>query len=254
MSSYVRARVNSIAIHTNDLKSLTLRLDYNLTVAPGQFVMVWLPDYEEIPISPSHSSHNYMRLTIKAVGETSRALINMNVGDELYIRGPYGRGFNLEKEGKYLLVGGGYGAAPVIYAARRLTLMEREILYVEGVKTREESLFYDEAKNIGIDAVLVTEDGSSGIKGMVTDYVANIIDDYDILLACGPEPMLDKLYLMALEHGIDAQLSYERIVKCGIGLCGSCVIEGTGLLVCMDGPVFTVEELRNSSYEVAEHA
>ena len=247
--SYRVGRVKGVYAHTSLLKSLTIELEDDLNIIPGQFLMVWLPGYEEIPLSPSYADQNIVRLTVKGVGETTKRLISLDTGDRIYVRGPYGRGFDLDKPGKYLLAGGGYGAAPIIYSAYKLSKLGNQAVYVEGAKSIKEQLFIDEARKLGLEAILVTEDGSSGIKGLITDYIKQIIGEFDILLGCGPEPMLIKLLNMCIESGVDCQLSFERVVKCGIGICGSCVLGDRGLLVCYDGPVFNKERLMDLSFK-----
>jgi len=250
--TYRVGQVKRVYTHSSLLKSLTIELDEDMDITPGQFLMVWLPGYEEIPLSPSFAEQNIVRLTVKGVGETTKRLISLGTGDRIYIRGPYGKGFNFDKSGKYLLAGGGYGAAPIIYSAYKLTELGRHVVYVEGVKSIKEQLFVEEARDLGLEAMLVTEDGSSGIKGLITDYIKQIIDGFDILLGCGPEPMLIKLLDMCIEAGVDCQLSFERVVKCGIGVCGSCVLGDRGLLVCYDGPVFDKETLVDLRFKEVE--
>lgn len=245
---YTSAYIKEVVKHTESTKSFILGVNDMDEIWPGQFIMVWLPDYEEIPLSPSYSDGKTVRITVKAVGETTSKLLELDVGDRIYMRGPYGKGFDLDLEGNYLLVGGGYGAAPIIYAAHILIKRGLSTTYVEGVKTASEQLFIDEANKLGINSVLVTEDGSSSIKGLVTEYIIKIINNYDMVLACGPEAMLNKILNICNEYGVNCQLSYEKIVKCGIGICGSCVLDDTGLLICRDGPVFHRDTLLKYQY------
>lgn len=245
---YVRGFVRKVVRHYKDVCSLYLEADGFPYISPGQYVMVWLPEYEEIPLSPSYQSNSIIRLTVKDRGETTHRINSMDVGDQIFIRGPYGHGFDLNRDGEYLLVGGGYGVSPLIYAGH--ILMDKGFIttYIEGVKTSSQSLFINEAKELGLKTILVSEDGSSSIKGFVTSYVENIIDDYDFVLACGPEDMLIELLRICRSHGSSCQASVERRIKCGIGLCGSCALGKSGLLVCRDGPVFDMETLLETGY------
>ncbi len=247
-SSYTVGILKRIYVHNRNLKSLYIELNHWLDIKPGQFLMVWIPGYEEIPISPSYSDGELIRLTVKGVGDTSKKLINMNMGDRVYVRGPYGTYFKIDDRDKYLLVGGGYGAAPLIFLAHKLVEMGLRPKYVEGVKSISEQLFIKEAESLGLEATLVTEDGSSGIRGLVTDYIVSILDNFDSVLACGPTPMLDKVLDLCRSRGINCQLSYESIVKCGIGVCGSCTLGNTGLLICFDGPVLDINTLNKWRY------
>ena len=240
---YTYGVIKEIYTHNENVKSFYIEYREDRGVSPGQFIMLWIPGYEEIPLSPSSYGDGILRITVMKRGDTTIRLHMMKEGDRIYYRGPYGNGFDLSKDGRYLLVGGGYGAAPIIYVARMLRDMEIDLTYVEGVKTASDSLFIREASELDIDNVLVTEDGSSGIKGLVTDYIEKIMDKYDYLLACGPEGMLYKILELCRLYGLDCQLSFEALIKCGIGICGSCELYNTGLLVCRDGPVFNRETL-----------
>lgn len=250
LDSYTRkpAKIIKIVEESPTVKSFYLKVNLPVKVRPGQFVMVWLPGYEEIPISPSLHEDDILRLTIAAKGETTKAIHKLNEGDKLIIRGPYGKGFNLTFK-NYILIGGGYGVAPLIYALHEISKRNGNTLYVVGAKNRKEILFLNEAKRLGAKILVSTEDGSLGYKGLVADLL-NFIDfvKYDTLLTCGPEGMMKRIYdyLKTRSINIHAQFSLERYIKCGIGICGSCVLNG--LRVCCDGPVFTMDELENTDF------
>jgi len=231
--------IEDIIDHNERIKSFIIKIREPRDLKPGQFIMLWMPGLEEIPLSPSYYDGSSMRITVMRRGPTTSTIHNLQVGDRIFYRGPFGKGFNFPGRGKYLLVGGGYGASPVIYAAYKICEYNYEATYVEGVKTQTDALFINEAKSLGLNTILVTEDGSSGIRGLITDYIQEIISEYDYLIGCGPEGMLLELIKICSKHGVDCQLSFEAIIKCGIGLCGSCELYDTGLLVCRDGPVFT---------------
>ena len=250
LSNYFRypAKVVEVVKESPRVKSLYLEVNLPKQVDPGQFVMVWLPNYEEVPLSPSLHEGNLLRITVAARGETTRAMHELRVGNRLIIRGPYGRGFKLSFK-SYVLIAGGYGAAPLIYALHRIRELGGRGLYVVGARCCEELLFINEAKELGADVLVATEDGSLGHKGLVTDLLSTIDwRNYEALLTCGPEGMMKRIYDYIVSKGINiyAQFSLERYIKCGIGLCGSCAING--LRVCRDGPVFTLEELRGTEF------
>ncbi len=242
-----RGRIVKVINEAESIKSFILKVNID-KVIPGQFVMVWVPGFEEIPLSPSLHENSYLRLTVAAVGATTEKIHEMNVGDSLYIRGPYGRGFNLNLRGKYLLVAGGYGAAPIIYALKELREKGKSATYAIGAKTSSKLLFVSEARSIGAKVLITTEDGSEGVKGLITDVIKDIIEEYDNVLACGPEKMLYKIMNMCLRANVKCQLSIERYIKCGLGICGSCALDPKGLLVCKDGPVFYAEELIGTDF------
>ena len=244
---YNVGKVVRVTDEAEDIKSFYIKVKMEESY-PGQFVMVWLPGFEEIPLSPSLHEQKILRLTVAAVGSTTRKMHGLNIGDRVFIRGPYGRGFNINHKGKYLLIAGGYGAAPLIYALRKLREAGKHVAYAIGAKTSSKLLFVNEAKNLGAKVYIATDDGSRGFKGYVTEMVQEIIENYDNILACGPEKMLYRVMEMCLKTNVKCQLSIERYIKCGIGICGSCALDPKGLLVCKDGPVFYVEELVGTDF------
>ena len=215
---------------------------------PGQFVMIYVPGLEEIPMSLSTIRPDGLAsITVKAVGETTRALQGLSSGDELGVRGPFGHGFELEGR-RPLLVGGGTGVAPLMPLVELMTSSGLSPKLIIAAKSRGDLLFLNRAiEALGEENVLVaTEDGSMGFKGLATELARAELSrgSYDALYACGREPMLVALLDMALEAGLEAvQFSLERLVKCGMGLCGHCALGP--YRVCSDGPVFDLEMLVN---------
>ncbi len=244
---YKVGKIVKVVEEAEDVKSFYVKVNME-EITPGQFVMVWLPGLEEIPLSPSLHSQDILRLTVAAVGSTTRKMHELNVGDRVFIRGPFGRGFNIGYKGRYLLVAGGYGAAPLIYALRKLRESNKHVAYAIGARTSAKLLFINEAENLGAKVYASTDDGSRGYKGYITEIVKRIIKHYDNVLACGPEKMLYEVMNICLENNIRCQLSIERYIKCGIGVCGSCALDPKGLLVCRDGPVFYAEELVGTDF------
>ncbi len=243
---YRRFKIKENERIADNLYNMVLQGDYP-SFMPGQFFMLWIPGIEEVPMAPSVKDGD-LRITYKVVGETTEYMSRMDSGEDVYLRGPLGRGFEIDKEGRYLLIAGGVGAAPIIYAAYLLSMNGYRFTYVEGVKTSKYKLFIDEASRYGGEAILYTEDGSEGFRGYPTEYLMEYGSRYDYVLACGPEEMNRRVVEICNELRIRCQVSMERIVKCGLGVCGSCVIESTGLLVCIDGPVFNVDELVSKGY------
>ena len=242
-----KAEIVEVVEEAEGIKSLLLETSIKKPV-PGQFVMVWVPGFEEIPVSPSMYERNVLRLTVAAVGETTRKIHSLKPGERLFIRGPYGRGFNLDEKGNFLLIAGGYGAAPIIYALHELRKKGENVAYVIGARSKDKLLFVSEARKFNADVYIATDDGSLGFKGSAVEVAEKLIAKYDNVLACGPERMLYKIMLKCLELGVKCQISIERYIKCGIGICGSCVLDPKGLRVCSDGPVFYAEELANTEF------
>ena len=212
--------------------------------SPGQFLMAYVPGMDEIPLAVSNIEGDVVTVLVKAVGECTLALCQKGEGDIIGIRGPYGHGFNLSGK-RALLVGGGLGIAPLLLLARRLSESGRECVTVMGATTRDD-LAMVAAFSAYSKVEVVTDDGSLGARGMASDHAAQRLREggFDRVYACGPEEMLAKLVGICAQRGVPIQVSLERWMKCGIGLCGSCVLDPTGLLVCSDGPVFSGEQLQ----------
>lgn len=215
---------------------------------PGQFIMVWLPGFDEIPmgISSIHPS-GLASITVADVGEATMLLHRKEKGDIVGVRGPFGNSFKLVK-GNVLLVGGGTGIAPLAFLAEKLVKLKTKITFMLGAKTKEELLFLSK-----IDCMLSktesrmtasAEDGSYGYKGVVTELAEKTLaeEKFDMIYACGKELMLFKIFMLAEKHTTPLQASLERLMRCAIGLCGSCTIGK--YRVCVDGPVFTNKQLR----------
>jgi len=217
--------------------------------SPGQFLMVWIPGVDEIPMSLSKAGPNSLSaITVKKVGEASEALYNLRKGDVIGVRGPYGRGFTLAS-GNLLLVGGGTGMACLMLLAEKLAKSENKVTCIIGAKTRSELLFLERMKRILPKVIAMTDDGSYGLKGLATDAMRQALakQKFDMVYTCGPETMMFKAFQLAEQYDTPIQASLERIMRCSIGLCGSCMIGE--FRVCIDGPVFTSEELRRAKEE-----
>ncbi len=235
----------------------TVSLVFDLVVdfQPGQFVQVSVPGVGEVPLSIASYPGDRLMVTLRKVGRVTSALFGLKVGDEVGIRGPFGKGYPLEG-GDVLLIAGGIGLPPIrsalggilrerqrfgrvqlLYGARRPSLLlyrdEYEAWRKGGVKV---SLIVDEA-----------EDGWEGRVGVVTELFDEIEVGRDAaVLVCGPEIMMKFVGRGLLKLGFDPKrifMSMERHMKCGFGLCGHCNIGP--YYVCKDGPVFDYETLRN---------
>jgi len=202
----------------------------------GQFLMAWLPLIKESPFCIADI--NPLKLTICEVGEMSAAIHSLEVGDRLWIRGPFGTSFSIEESNKKpVLVGGGYGAAPLAFLAKEMKKQGISPKVCLGGRTEEAIIGRDMFENEGIEAVCTTNDGSYGEEGLVTKPVERMLEnkEVDIIYAVGPNPMLDALYDLAQKYKVPVQLSYEAVMGCGMGNCGSC--EKHGKLLCVEGPV-----------------
>ena len=225
-------------------KVRTLVLDLHLEAEPGQFVMVWLPGLDERPFSLVRASP--VTLTAARVGPFSAALCALEVGNRMWVRGPLGRPFTLplreahQPRSQLLLVGGGYGVAPLHFLAECARASGWPVTMVIGARTAADVIFANRFQALGARVTIATEDGSLGEQGMATDAAERLLQDaaYETIYACGPEPMLEAVARLARSWELPAQLSYERMMRCGFGVCGSCTRQGW--MVCRDGPVMHV--------------
>jgi dihydroorotate dehydrogenase electron transfer subunit len=220
---------------------------------PGQFVMVWIPGVDEIPMSLSAISlEGRSSITVNGVGEASRALNQKEKGDQIGIRGPFGNGF-VSAGGNVMVVGGGTGLAPLMPLTEKLVKVADKITVMSGVNCRDNLVFLDRIDKIlsevDSETVFTTEDGSYGIECLVVDEAEKKLkkEKFDMVYTCGPEQMMYNMFLLAEQHNVPLQASLERIMRCAIGLCGSCQIGK--LRVCKDGPVLNSEQLRSVKEE-----
>jgi dihydroorotate dehydrogenase electron transfer subunit len=150
-----------------------------------------------------------------------------------------------------LLVGGGTGITPLLFLAKKYASKGAKLVFVMGAKRREELLFVDELEKLCGEGNLIatTEDGSYGIKCLATTPLEALLtkERFDMIYTCGPERMMLDVLNLTEKHGTALEASLERLMKCAIGLCGSCVIGK--YRVCIDGPVFTADQLREVKNE-----
>ncbi|HDN17918.1 MAG TPA: dihydroorotate dehydrogenase electron transfer subunit [Candidatus Bathyarchaeota archaeon] len=214
---------------------------------PGQFLMIWIPNVDEIPLSISNVRGDEVTLLVRRVGEATEALTSMKPGMKIGVRGPYGNGFSLVK-GRVLLIGGGLGVAPLIYLASKLRELGSEIISILGFKTSSEVIGVEELQP-SQEIHIFTEDGSLGEKGTPLKILRKVIREElpKKVYTCGPETMMWRVVNLCLSLNIPVEASLERYMKCAMGICASCVLDPLGLRVCRDGPVFSGEVLKNVS-------
>ncbi len=211
----------------------TITFDWDCEVRPGQFIMVWVPGVGEVPMSVS-STDGTKAITVKEYGPTTQALRRLKAGDRIFFRGPYGNSFTIV-DGDILLVGGGSGMASL------RPLIRKGAHAVVAARNEKELLF---ASEFGEGKVYrVTDDGSAGVKGTPVDQLKTMdLEKFNMVYVCGPERMLKSVMDHFKGRRVKAEFSLERIMKCGIGICDSCSIDGFQL--CRDGPVFMLQELQ----------
>ncbi len=220
---------------------------------PGQFVMVECAKasapFLRRAISINNCEAGVLSLMFAVVGEGTADLSSMNVGDEVSLLGPLGRGFDLDIEGKdVVMIGGGIGKAPFEYLTTALLAKNNRVRFIVGGRSEAQLRGLDCYKDKSVDVLYATEDGSLGEKGFVSAYF-DAIKGCDRIYACGPTPMLAVVKRFADEENISCQLSLEGKMACGVGVCLGCTCKSGNPdakvfpKVCKDGPVFWSEEV-----------
>lgn len=242
--------IKEVIKHT-DLE-YTFRMTYEGDVKPGQFFEISIPKYGEAPISVSGIGDGTVDFTIRRVGKVTNEIFENYVGDTLFIRGPYGNGFDLENyKGKELfVVAGGTGLSPVrgvvdFFAHNPDQAVSTTL--IAGFKSPKDVLFKDDFKfwqekiNV-IQTVDTAPEGYEGPVGMVTKYIPDLkFEDIEntSFICVGPPIMIRFTVQAILKLGVPEKniwISHERKMCCGLGKCGHCKIGST--YVCLDGPVF----------------
>lgn len=242
-------RLEATESETEDVKSITFRDGLCSQAKPGQYVMLWVVGVDEVPMSLSRiGPGDICGVLVERVGEATEAIHGLAVGQAFGIRGPYGNYFTLV-EGRALLVAGGMGIAPLLPLANSLRIHGTRVELVCGARTATELCGLRQARNIVDSLQLTTDDGSLGTKGLVTTLLPPMLErrGYDMVYCCGPEPMMKEVFTLTEKYGLPLQASMERIIKCSVGLCGSCAIGK--YRVCKDGLILTSEQLRDVANE-----
>ena len=218
---------------------------------PGQFISVYVNDKSKIlprPISICgiDAEEGSLRIVYRIAGEGTKQMSDYKAGDTVKILGPLGNGFTMKQE-KAILIGGGIGIPPMLELAKQLDCTKSIVLGY-----RDSQMFLkDEFEPYG-DVFVSTEDGSAGTKGNVIDAIKDQGVEGNVIYACGPTPMLKGIQAYAAENEIEAQISLEERMACGIGACLACVCQSKEVdehskvhnkRVCKDGPVFDAREV-----------
>lgn len=246
-----KSKIIRITQHTDI--DYTFFLEYHGTVKPGQFFEVSIPKYGEAPISVSDIGDNYIGLTIRRVGVVTNTIHEMKVGDSLFLRGPYGNGFDVEQyKGKDIVIAaGGTGLSPVKgiidYFAEHCG-EAKSVTVMAGFKSTQDILFRDDIKkweqscDVTLTIERVDDEGIPCRRGLITRYIPDIpfnnVGETQVIVV-GPPIMIKFTVAEFLKQGIREEnmwVSYERKMCCGVGKCGHCKMDDT--YICLEGPVF----------------
>jgi len=228
---------------------------------PGQFVDIRVNDATEPllrrPFSIHRVSGSGIGILYEVVGPGTEILSERKSGEYLDVIGPLGNGFDLNGQratgnGQTVLIAGGVGVAPLIFVAEKLSKLQTpnsKLITLIGAKTKNQILCEKEFKDLGCSVKIATDDGSRGFRGYVSDLVKHLLSTMDYRLstiyACGPRPMLKEISKISKQYKIEAQISLEEHMACGIGACLGCAVNTKNgyQRVCKEGPVFKAEEV-----------
>lgn len=253
-----KATVISQEMLVEGIYSMWIRTEIGDAVA-GQFISVYSKDSSKLlprPISICEVEEGRLRIVYRVVGEGTKEFSSYKEGDAITILGPLGNGypvaqFRSEYAGrKVLLIGGGIGIPPMLELAKQLKSCA-DVQIVAGYRNRDELFLTGELESAG-ELTIATDDGSYGIGGTVIDAIKQSCITSDLICACGPKPMLRGVKMLADEWKVEAYISMEERMACGVGACLGCVCKSTGTddhskvnnkRVCKDGPVFPASEV-----------
>jgi ferredoxin/flavodoxin---NADP+ reductase len=218
---------------------------------PGQFVIIRIKETgERIPLSIAdiNSDEGTISLIVMSVGKTTTEMSTYQEGDEFIdVCGPLGQPTNIEKVGRVVLVGGGFGAAPLYPIARAMKSAGNEVIAVLGARSRDLLIYHEEMLAVCDDVLITTDDGSSGKKGLVTDVLKEMLEQggIDLVIAIGPPVMMKFVSATTKPFRVKTIVSLNPIMIDGTGMCGGCrvLIKGQTRFACTDGPEFDGHEV-----------
>lgn len=210
----------------------------------GQFIVVRTTEKgERIPLTIADIYQDSFRMVVRAVGKTTYELCMMNENDYLAdVTGPLGNPSEIEYFGNVMLIGGGVGIATLLPIAKELKRHGNRLFVVLGGRSKEYVIMLDEFEKIADELIVTTDDGSYGIKGVVTDGMNLVLNrtKIDVAWAVGPTVMMKFCSLKAKETGLKIWVSLNPIMVDGTGMCGACrvTVDGQMKFACVDGPEF----------------
>ena len=219
---------------------------------PGQFIILRVDEFgERIPLTVADFDRENGTVTIifQIVGATTEKLNHKNEGD--YIAdfvGPLGRATQMDGLKKVAVVGGGVGSAIAYPVAKKLHSLGCDVTAITGFRNKDLVILEDEFKAASNKFILMTDDGSAGEKGLVTNALKSLIDSgeaFDEVITIGPLVMMKFVCALTKEYGIKTVASMNPIMVDGTGMCGGCrlTVGGKTVFACVDGPEFDGHEI-----------
>jgi ferredoxin--NADP+ reductase len=235
----------------------------------GQFVIIRLDETgERIPLTIRGSDpvKGTITIVVQAIGKTTTQLNQLNAGDAILdVVGPLGKASEIDRYGTVVVIGGGVGTAIALPTAGAMHDAGNHVISILGARTRELLILEEEVRAASDEVFLMTDDGSYGERGLVTDKLRALIASthVDFVLAIGPIPMMRAVAEVTREPRIKTVVSLNSIMVDGTGMCGGCrvVVNGRSEFACVDGPEFDAHEVdflvlsqRNAMYREQEQA
>lgn len=260
------ARKQSVALPIRKIAALnsltyllTLGADSRLAEAcrPGQFFNL-RPHKTTAPllrrpisICDARPQIGEIDFLVRRVGEGTSLLVDQAEGEVADLVGPLGNPFSCEPAADALLIAGGVGVAPLHFLAGWLhripgySANPPRITFCYGARTKSDLVLLDKIEACVSRLLLVTEDGSAGKQGLITDHLGSLLTPSKTVFVCGPSPMMNAVLTLMRERGVEGQFSLENRMGCGVGACQGCVVPGRkGMIrVCCDGPVVLTSEI-----------
>jgi len=222
---------------------------------PGQFINIYFPDSVKLfprPFSIAGVSEKSILILYKVIGSQTTLMSRWQIGHQVKLLGPLGNNFTISegKSIKYVLLAGGVGAAPLMFFRDELVKKNIKPHFFIGAKTKSELPIIEDGKS---DLILTTDDGSKGLKGTVIEHIEDFLINvrHSVSLnVCGPELMMSALKKISFPDNVTINVSLEKTMACGLGLCQGCAVKNTTdkyngqyALVCKDGPVFNLKDI-----------
>ncbi|MBN2184036.1 MAG: sulfide/dihydroorotate dehydrogenase-like FAD/NAD-binding protein [Candidatus Krumholzibacteriota bacterium] len=218
----------------------------------GQFIILRVSEKgERIPltIADADAAEGWIELVVQIVGKTTKLLSLLEPGEEILdLVGPLGRPTHIEKVGTVVVVGGGVGIAPAHPIAQSMKAAGNQLISILGGRSKDLVIMEEKMRAASDRVMITTDDGSYGMKGLVTDALQKLIDEglkIDLVVAVGPPVMMKFVSLLTKKYDIQTLVSLNTIMVDGTGMCGACRVTVAGKMkfVCVDGPEFDGHEV-----------
>ena len=252
---HIPEKMNKI-VRKTDFSDLVVRLDIEAPKIAkarkaGHFVMVRVSDKgERIPLTIAEADveKGTITLVIQRVGASSRKLCALNEGDYILdVVGPLGRATHIEHFGTVVCAGGGVGVAPLLPIVQAMKAAGNRVITVLAARTKDLIILEDEMRASSDEVILMTDDGSSGKQGLVTNGVEEVIlrEKVDLCVTIGPAIMMKFVSILTKKYDVPTMASLNTIMVDGTGMCGACRVSvgGKTKFVCVDGPEFDAHQV-----------